>query len=222
MGYIYKITNLVNGKAYIGKTTFTIERRFQQHKEDYKKEINKNRPLYKAMNKYGIKNFIIEEIGNYSDEQLNEKEIEYIKFFDTYYNGYNATLGGDGTSRINKEEIYLLWEQGLRPLEIARKIKKDGDVNRIRDILCCKYGEDFISKEILNRYKKSTLIKIKCYSKDTNIFIKDFDSIKDGANWVWQNGYTKGSIDSAASLIGKCCKGIKPSAYGFIWKKEEN
>lgn len=108
MGYIYKITNLVNGKAYIGKTTFTIERRFQQHKEDYKKEINKNRPLYKAMNKYGIKNFIVEEIGNYSDEQLNEKEIEYIKFFDTYYNGYNATLGGDGTSRINKEEIYLL------------------------------------------------------------------------------------------------------------------
>ena len=51
MAYIYQITNDINGKIYIGKTEQTIEKRFQQHCNDSKKEKNCNRPLYKAINK---------------------------------------------------------------------------------------------------------------------------------------------------------------------------
>ena len=60
-GYIYKITNLINQKAYIGKTTSTIEKRWKEHCQDYKRRQYEKRPLYDAMNKYGIENFSIEK-----------------------------------------------------------------------------------------------------------------------------------------------------------------
>ena len=59
MGFIYKIINNINDKVYIGKTDFSIEKRWAEHKKDSQKDL-KNRPLYRAMNKYGIENFSIE------------------------------------------------------------------------------------------------------------------------------------------------------------------
>lgn len=53
MAFIYKITNLVNGKVYIGKTEETIEKRFRQHLSESNKDRCKNRPLYRAIRKYG-------------------------------------------------------------------------------------------------------------------------------------------------------------------------
>ena len=75
MGYVYCITNLINGKQYVGKTTSTIEERFKEHCRDSRKERCSKRPLYDAMNKYGVENFKIEEynmlkmIINYQKEK---------------------------------------------------------------------------------------------------------------------------------------------------------
>ena len=63
MGYIYCITNLINSKRYVGKTTTTIDERWQEHCRDSIKERCNKRPLYDAFNKYGIENFKIEELG---------------------------------------------------------------------------------------------------------------------------------------------------------------
>ena len=93
MAYIYKIVNDINNKVYIGKTEFSIEKRFKEHCRDSKKE-HQNRPLYNAMNKYGIEHFKIELIEECNNPE--EREIYWIQHFDSYKNGYNATLGGDG------------------------------------------------------------------------------------------------------------------------------
>ena len=74
MGYIYCITNLINNKRYIGKTTNSIEERFKEHCSDFQKERCSKRPLYDAMNKYGIENFKIEEIEYIEDDsKLSER-----------------------------------------------------------------------------------------------------------------------------------------------------
>lgn len=102
MGYIYKITNKVNGKVYIGKTINSIEHRWKQHIEKSKKL---DYPFYKAIRKYGPDNFSLEQIEEVSLDILNEREIYWIDFYNSYYEGYNATFGGDGDVKYNYSEI---------------------------------------------------------------------------------------------------------------------
>jgi group I intron endonuclease len=98
---IYKITNTINGKIYIGKTNDS-DRRWGDHQRlaftENHKEYNKS--LYQAMRKYGIENFsfeMIEEIKDYKN-QSGEREKYWISYFNSYYHGYNENLGGDGGS----------------------------------------------------------------------------------------------------------------------------
>lgn len=95
---IYKITNKITGKAYIGQSN-NIKRRWQEHKTNIKQ---KQYPLYVDMNKYGIDNFIFEVLEECTIDELNEKEIFYINKFNTYYDGYNLTMGGNVLSAKTK------------------------------------------------------------------------------------------------------------------------
>lgn len=104
---IYKITNQVNGKVYIGQSR-NIEKRWNQHRTTAfnSNNHNYNLPLYRAIRKYGIENFIFEVLEECKIEELNEKEKYYIKLYNSYFEGYNLTLGGDASgSEINKEKV---------------------------------------------------------------------------------------------------------------------
>jgi group I intron endonuclease len=91
---IYKITNTINDKIYIGQTIRSLHFRWSQHKYATKKDVNT--PLYKAIKKYGVKNFKIQEIGGANNQsELNYQEWLLICKLDTYWpNGYNLREGG--------------------------------------------------------------------------------------------------------------------------------
>ena len=103
---IYKITNIINGNAYIGKS-INIENRFKEHKRralfaDASKEFDK--VLYKAIRKYGIENFKFEVLEIVDDvDLLDSREIFWISYYNTYKCGYNQTIGGDGNKNLSGE-----------------------------------------------------------------------------------------------------------------------
>lgn len=94
-GKIYKITNKVNGKSYIGCTIYSLEKRFQEHVyRCFKTDINTK--LYNSIRKYGIENFSIELLEECDVKEIYKKENDHIIKYDTFKNGLNSTLGGEG------------------------------------------------------------------------------------------------------------------------------
>ena len=121
MGTIYLITNIQNQKVYVGKTIRPLKVRWNEHKRDmYNPEKNHNK-LYRAMNKYGVHSFVIQVLEeNIPFDILGQKEQEYIKQFNSYYNGYNSTLGGEGESCVDIQKLKEQYLQGKNFSEIAK------------------------------------------------------------------------------------------------------
>lgn len=103
---IYKITNKINNKCYIGQSV-NIETRWKHHKNNC---FNKNEHIYdchfyRSLRKYGIENFKFEIIEKCNQDKLNDREMYWISYYDSYKNGYNSTLGGDGLLQVDREEF---------------------------------------------------------------------------------------------------------------------
>jgi group I intron endonuclease len=101
-GKVYKITNKINGKSYIGVTTKSLQERFDAHL--YRANAEKS-AVQKAMKKYGKENFTIELIDTAdSKDELFEKETSWIAHFNTFNgHGYNLTLGGGGIVEMSED-----------------------------------------------------------------------------------------------------------------------
>ena len=208
LNYIYKIVNKTNGKIYIGKTTYTIACRWIQHisaatsnkeKDDY------NYLLHKAIRKYGVDNFVVEVIEEIEDElQLSSREMYWISYYNSCIleedsNGYNMTYGGEGASKINKQKIYQLWNEGFGSLEIAKQTGHHS--TSIKNILETLEG---YSKEI--DFARNTGNTVFQYNENGEL-IGSYPSISYAARQV--------GVDP--SVISKCCHGQKQSAAGFFW-----
>ena len=116
-GSIYIIKNTINNKVYIGQTTQTIGIRFTNHK--MASRTGEDTKFYHAMRKHGEDKFYPELLEEVEIEKLNDRERYWIKYYDSYYNGYNSTLGGDQPYRINYKKVEELWNQGLYIKQIA-------------------------------------------------------------------------------------------------------
>lgn len=127
---IYKITNKINGKIYIGQS-HDIFLRWQQHRRTFESRCS-NYALYKAFEKYGFENFdfsVVEELPN-DIELLNDREKYWIKHFHSYVkdsecNGYNMTIGGDGNALIDIDFVRELWDAGKTVIEISKETGHD-------------------------------------------------------------------------------------------------
>ncbi len=115
---IYKITNLINGHSYIGQAKDIYDRYNRHHKYDYKSEKVQTYPLYQAFNKYGLDKFQIEVIELCDEKDLDQREIYWIKYYDTFNNGYNATKGGQ------------FWSPKVHSLEVELKRQETREKNK--------------------------------------------------------------------------------------------
>lgn len=203
MGYIYKIINNINNKVYIGKTSRTIEIRWDEHRKNFYK-LQDNTAIHRAMFKYGPEAFNIEKIEYCNDEIIDEREKYWIEYYNSYKNGYNLTLGGDGTIQINYKDILFLWNKGLNLQQISEKIKADR--HTISNILKI---YNVSEKEIFRRGIGRPVIQY-----DLNgSFINRYDSIMDAANNLGKQNI---------STIRNCCNKQIKSAYNFLWKFEDD
>lgn len=134
---IYKITNKINNHSYIGQS-INIENRWSKEKS---RAFNFNsdeydKTLSRAFRKYGLNNFTWEILEECSKKELDQKEKYYISIFNTYFDGYNETTGGqDGCnsqSKISKQqllEIYdLLQNSNIPQKDIAKQFDIGQDV----------------------------------------------------------------------------------------------
>jgi group I intron endonuclease len=123
---IYMIKNIITGKCYIGKSETNIEDRWKRHLRDLRNDKHRNKDgkrdkLQRAWNKYGEENFIFGVIEEYNIEECNEREIYWIAYYDSFYNGYNQTKGGEGS--LGKEP----WNKGKKDIysnETKQKISE--------------------------------------------------------------------------------------------------
>lgn len=130
---IYKITNKINNKVYIGQTTRTLKARFDRHIQD---SISNRLDTHfaRAIRKYGKENFYIEQIDSANtQEELNKKEVYWIKYYNSIKTGYNmaeGSLGGntyiaktDDEMSIIKDKIKKTKIGGNNPMARAVKCK---------------------------------------------------------------------------------------------------
>ena len=204
--FIYCITNKINGKRYVGKTTQSIEERFKEHCKDSQKERCEKRPLYDAMNKYGVENFIIECLEEIEDEStLSEREIYWINELGTYgKGGYNATKGGDGKVLYDYNEIIELYNLGYNGVKVAEKV--GCNVDTVYNVL----------KAHNISIRGGTGKLIDQFDKAGN-FIQTFYNSFDAADWLVDIGKSK-SKHSASNHIIDCCNNKCKSCGGYIWK----
>lgn len=211
MAFIYCITNLINGKQYIGKTTKTVEERFKEHCFASKRKNHEKRPLYNAMNKYGIDNFYVKILIECNIDMLSFYEQYYILKFNTYKFGYNATLGGDGSILYNYDDIIALYNQGLSIREVSQKM--NCCVDTVSKVL--KSFNIPLHKKLTGSCNQKRSVKqIDNNGKTINIF----DSVVNAAHWLVDNNYTGKYTSGVRAKISKCCNKKAKTAYTFKWE----
>lgn len=156
-GIIYKVTNKVNGKIYIGQTVQSIIKRKSNHISDATLSKD-NFYFHNALRKYTKKVFtweIIEYCG--SKEELNEMEFHYIKQYDSFNKGYNMTLGGDSLYGFHHSKIT---KRKLSKANSGKKLpprSKEWCIKISKSKLGSKLSEETLAKRQANRkYKKGS------------------------------------------------------------------
>ena len=219
MAYIYKITNTINGKAYVGQTIYSLEKRFTDHVSDSTRSSHRKRPLYKAMLKYGKSAFTIEVIEELpaDAELLNCREIYWIAKLHTFCKdplgpGYNATLGGGSKMLYDRQAVieYLHTNNCVKDAAIAFNCTKDTiiDIAKAADITV----------------KASTELVKELYSKPINIYdlqnnlVHTVGSVRSAAQWIRDNNISSAKGGAIRAHISEVCRGKRKTAYGFVWK----
>lgn len=204
---IYKATNKINGKMYIGQTARTLDVRMAEHAR------HSNTPFDRAVQKYGMENFDVETIDTASSiDELNQKEIYWIKYYNTYGdNGYNACIGGENTKGYHhREESKAKMSEAKRRMYIGENNPFYG--KRHSEETCKRFSEQRTGRKLSPEWKRhlseSSSIKVKVINIETG---EIFNSIKEAAD----------KYNIAPTHISRVCRGRRNKTGGYHWKYAE-
>lgn len=217
MGFVYKITNQINGAIYIGITTRDYKIRWDEHTNHLglAYDTQKNTLFHRALLKYGKQNFSFEIIEETND--LDEKEKYWINYYHCYIGdpkyikGYNMTPGGRNyiNFSIFEKEILKLWEEGKNIQEILSIIHcSDNTVFNVLNKANISHEERIIRS---CKYKSRPVNQ---YTLD-GIFIQNFPSLR---------AVTRMYPNLTTGNLAKACKGEISQVGRFIWiySEEDN
>lgn len=216
---IYLITNLVNGKQYVGQTRNGYINRFHRHCLAYSHGCRNY--ISCAINKYGKENFKTELIKQVDDSEWKYWETYYIKFYKTYYTqgGYNLTWGGDDNPMNNDQIKQKHFERcsseefkqkqrnhslGKHHSEATKELCRQ---NTLANLDICVAG--------FRRYNESRKIKVGMID-ESNEIIKTFDSLSDACKYLGVNDKSfTAHIKRYADKINK--NGKRAKFLGYSW-----
>lgn len=239
MAYIYKITNKINGKIYIGQTTGTIHDRWIGHCSDARTQRN-NSAIDKAIHKYGEENFSVECLAQVPDEERFVEESKYIRKYNSMTSngyGYNMVLEGFDLRGYEVKPArsvlqYSLEGEFIRQFSSAKECVKENPNYKIRSLnqalnrnilsykkFLWKYADDIVPiEELVNNYKKAHASRGRIYKKrkiakldkDTEEILCIYDGLRAAALEIDNKRIkTIKSNISAAARLDKISHGYK-------------
>ena len=203
IGVIYKIENIINHKIYIGKSAVSFEYRWAEHQKNFN-SLRDNMVIHKAMFQYGKDAFEANVIEECDNSVIDSREQYWINYYDSYRSGYNCTVGGDGALKYDYLLIMQLWNDGKSILDISKII--GADRHTIAKVLKV---NNIHEEEIYRRSHGKSVLQ---YTID-GILVNKFYSLTDASEQFGQNNI---------SNIKSCCQKNIFSAYGYLWKYEED
>lgn len=222
MGLIYIIKNNCNDKVYIGQTTTSIEHRWKDHIRSARGNFEPSMVLYKAIRKYGVKNFYVEllEDNITGTELLNDREKYWIEQYDSLIpNGYNVRDGGEDCGRKEVYKINSETNQIIEKYDSLTQASEENNIDLSQLSKTCKrkgnscggykwcyvddYNEDYI-KRVKPKPNKRAVYQIDSVTGD---ILQEFESIIDAAKLTHGN----------PSAISMCLCGKYRTSNNYNW-----
>lgn len=246
MNDVYLVTNKVNGKKYVGITCKGYLARWKEHLSN--SAAGSKSILHNAIRKYGPDNFEVSLLeSNIADQDIQNKEKEYIRRYDTFYtsgHGYNMTEGGGGVAgykhtsntkrKISKSlHSHIFSESRNQKISAALKgyPRSDDWRSAISKSRLGKYSKDenpFYGKHHSDSTKliisdANTKHAVLQLDPSTKQLIQVFKNCTAAGRWVVENGYSHADVLTCGGRIGEVCRNgnINCTAYEFSWKFEE-
>ena len=225
---IYLITNLINGKQYVGQTIRGYKVRWKIHCYNAKHLNRYSQYIDKAVNKYGISNFKLSLIETVPIEQKDEKEIYYINKYNTYKRGYNQTIGGDVNPMFDPK-VKAKHRKSMKSKEVREKISKSVKSSYTPELRQW-FSEH--SKNIWNNWtqeQKNNCVKglleynnkqkqrIAALNKKDESLFKEFESASEACKYFGRPCKEAGNLLKVCDSYNK--NGKRKSHYGYYWIK---
>lgn len=206
---IYKITNKLNNKVYIGQS-INVKRRWQEHKQcanPTNKSFKATKHLYKAIAKYGISNFKFCLLEECRVDQLDKLEISYIQLYNSANPafGYNVQLGGNSSKTLTPAYVFEVIAELQLTNETITELAARLGIDR-RTIYRINIGESWKQAELSYPIRTAKIVSVRARAKP-GYKGKDFRTVEEKTQHKLETCYKPKYVwPSKQQLLGEIAK----------------